>query len=367
MNPHPESYPLDPARYLERLARWSFETRNRKLGHLLLSLARAVGREGMKDAARILHDLGRSTGVVGPGLAEPYRMVAGPGDLELGWCHNPNRGTPVSSPPNPLGFKVSNEGCYLDLENICQVNHAEPVLALRPDWTSIQYNLLPQIRPFAPREGTHLVIATDRHLPQGYDTPRGLVELAQDLVGWAGEFPEWTVGYNGPGAAASNPHHRHYQVLDCPQLPLFRAAYSALRRQSPPALILDYPLAAVAFAGSPDEVRAQLAQAMPRLYGALPSVSILGRHTGDEVLVVLIPRTPQRESITDPVQCRSGFLEVGGVLLVKSPNDRDFLDRCRAPYDTIRHALHGLEPDGIRAFLKAWREGHDGAEITLVE
>lgn len=360
-------YPLHPARFLERLQRWSFDTRNRKLRHLLLSFARAGGREGMKKVGRLLHDLGRTNGVVAPGLAEAFHLVTGPGDRELGWCHNPSRGTPILTPPNPLGFAESNEGCYLDLNNIAHRNHAEPVLSWRPAWARHGYNILPQIRPFAPEEGAHLVIATDVHLTQGYESPRSLVELCWDLVGWAGEFPGWTVGYNAPGAAASNPHHRHFQVLECPTLPIFQAARHALCRQSAPALILDYPIAGVAFAGRPDEVHRQLAFALPGLFKATSASSILARHEGHEVVVIFVPRTAHRESIHTPITCRAGFLEAGGILLVKSPSDRDFLERCRSLYETIREALHSLEPDGIRVFLAAWRETLDRGTISFAE
>lgn len=111
--------------------------------------------------------------------------------------------------------------------------------------------------PF-PLKEAHFTIATEEHKPQSWtnDPQRGssLREMLDDLIELAHQLPDFLVFYNGDGAGASLPHHRHFQCFprdDREPFPLEKAAHQlAIIGQG--VHVYDYPITALHFCGTED-------------------------------------------------------------------------------------------------------------------
>jgi hypothetical protein len=134
-----------------------------------------------------------------------------------------------------------------------------------------------------------------------------------------------------------------------------------------PALVRNYPLATVAFSGTADAVAAQFKAAAARLFLLSDTANILLQQDGERVTLAYVHRSKAREMVAGPLQSRAGFLEVGGILLLKRPSDIELISTTSNRFELIWQALASLEPEGIRESLAAWLRDEWDGNLSLAE
>ena len=143
--------------------------------------------------------------------ASTRRLEAG--GLEVVLQHNPARLASAVAGTDADAFKDSP--CFLCRENLPPEQMTLPFEGRKGRKYRIQINPY----PIFPR---HLVIASERHLPQSiWHHFVDMLDMARSLAGY-------TIFYNGPESGASAPEHLHFQA--CPRgiLPLEKAVDSLL-------------------------------------------------------------------------------------------------------------------------------------------
>jgi ATP adenylyltransferase/5',5'''-P-1,P-4-tetraphosphate phosphorylase II len=148
----------------------------------------------------------------------------------------------------------------------------------------------------------HCTIATSRHSPQRWSDHADLSHVISSLIELADKLDGWTVLYNGSrSAGASIPAHRHYQTFKVNPaqrpFPLQLAAMvkaKKLRHLNVLPLVggVDYPITAVRFSGSPDDICRKVVEIAGRWRAQDDSYSenIIAISEDNDIALYYVPR-----------------------------------------------------------------------------
>lgn len=222
--------------------------------------------------------------------------------------------------------------------------------------------------PFMP---THVTIASARHEPQSWlegensDDPSATLScLVKDLLSIIEQSPGFIGFYNGLGAGASIPGHRHYHVFRRPaEGQLFAAeqvARASDRRIPSPILLEGYPITCLYFNGDV----ASIVDSMLEFYDAWHrecassetiSVNITATHSvarGFELYFV--PRNRQYSISAGRAEVVGG-LEVFGEIALSREDEFTRLKSGQFTYDSIFRMLKSVEAPEAAALITAMK------------
>lgn len=226
--------------------------------------------------------------------------------------------------------------------------------------------------PF-PLKEAHYTVATVDHLPQLWaDHPSasfGLKETLEDLIELAQRLPGFLVFYNGEGAGASIPHHRHFQCFgrdDQEPFPLEKAADEPLRG-SQGVVVRDYPVTALHFRGTQAD-RSNIVEKLVKWTSewtlvcgpATVSANIIATTDGptgggrDVFDLYFVPRNrlySRGPGMTGTV----GGLEILGELVFSTEAENERLNAGLVDYGYVHRMLAAVEAPGVSDFLRRIR------------
>ena len=273
----------------------------------------------------------------------------------------------------PPGWARVHGGCYLCPENIlwqqrfCQFPAQVPL-------PSGSYHAW--ANPF-PLGHFHVTIAADAHVPQAWmaqDRAQSLDSLGRrivDLVHLAQQLPRYLVFENGTGAGATLPQHHHFQALKkwpgLARYPIEAAARAQEERDSTgtagqPFLLRDYPVAALCWHGTVEEITASLGST---LSGWLGGVGAEGdwRHLTTNLIATresladtrlrlfVIPRNTHITRATGLAGAVAS-LELAGELVFAHEQERDRIAAGQVSYDSVWETLASAQDAGSRRMLE---------------
>lgn len=298
------------------------------------------------------------------------RLVDGEGSRHFLVQYNPRRaqrqhGTGRTVPPP--GVSSINSGCFLCPENIWWQQYGieigcDVILNGRAykAWTN----------PF-PLKEAHFTVASEDHVPQSWvgRSGAGLKEMLEDLVELAQQLPSYLVFYNGEGAGASIPHHRHYQCFgrdDAEPFPLEKAADEP-GRGAKGSVVRDYPITALHFRGKhldrSDVVNKLVnwTSEWTKVSGqAAVSANIIATvdaptGAGSDVFdLYFIPRN-RLYSRGPGMVGTVGGLEVLGELVFSTELENERLNAGLVDYKYVHRVLAAVEAPGVADFLRTIR------------
>lgn len=228
-----------------------------------------------------------------------------------------------------------------------------------------RFELLLNPFPILPR---HFTIPSRRHQPQS-------------IVGNYGEMyrilerhPGLTVFYNGPRCGASAPDHLHFQAGTGMLLPL-QAEWQRLSRTLSPAIVLNdgegiwtidgYAVPALLVRSSSQETGErlfrELYKAMPPAEdGTEPMMNIVGWRSGDDFLMVVLPRSKHRPECYGAgkggqMMISPGALDMAGLII--TPREEDFGRITPAMAEGILREV-AISDDGFKTMVEALKNKH---------
>lgn len=251
----------------------------------------------------------------------------------------------------PAGWQSVHGGCFLCHENVAWQQRTLEMGYTFP-LAGTAHTAWPNPFAFLPN---HLTVAASGHVPQCWTSGAGSEQLIVEMLDLAGQLPGWIVMYNGEGAGASNPRHRHFQTFtrwaEREQFPLEIAA--ALSSVAPGASrVAGYPICVFALR---DEVAGCVRTAV-QLIDAW--VDISGSTASANFAAVRIGETPPRFDLyftpRTKIPTRSpgmsgmvGGLEVLGELVLSTTEERQFLVNGSIDIRYVESVLAAAEPPGV--------------------
>lgn len=364
---------MSDAEQIIRLVREQYEQAQQGLAGYL------AGKSGDLPAmlhALKLHQL--AVGFIKDDLKAVARLrIVDPADLNRNFLvqHNPrraNRQQGAGRTVPPAGVAAVNGGCFLCPDNIWwQQSGIE--IGLDLDLNARPYKAW--ANPF-PLKQAHYTVATAAHLPQSWagTPPPGftLKDMLEDLIELAQRLPGFLVFYNGAGAGASIPHHRHFQCFhrdDLEPFPLERAAEETARgtahsRTYRGVVVSDYPVTALHFHGRQSD-RDQITSKLDEWTSAWTEVCgeenvsaniIATTHPpqargGDDFDLYFVPRNQlyfRGPGMTGTI----GGLEILGELVFSTELENERLTAGLVDYGYVQRVLAAVEAPRVRDFLR---------------
>lgn len=278
----------------------------------------------------------------------------------------------------PPGWEKVNAGCYLCPENILWQQRfgqfSAPV-----SLPSGPYHAW--VNPF-PLGHFHVTLAAESHVPQTWMKPdpaesiETLRRRLVDLVHLARQLPRYLVFENGTGAGATLPLHHHFQALrKWPGLPRFPIEEAARRQEEQdrvgnnrvessgqPYVLRDYPVAALCWHGTAEEIVTSLGQTLSGWLGS-QTVETDWRHLttnliacressrDDSLRLFLIPRNSHISRATGLVGAVAS-LELAGELVFSQEQERDRITAGQVSYESVWETLASAQDAGSRGMLE---------------
>lgn len=283
--------------------------------------------------------------------------------------YNPRRAQRESAAPRPIpppNVESINGGCFLCPDNIWWQQYG---LEISFDVLLNERKYKAWANPF-PLKESHFTVATVEHRPQSWtnasEETSGLREMLEDLIELADQVPDFLVFYNGAGAGASLPYHRHFQCFprdDREPFPLEKTAQQRLS-VGRGVHVSDYPITALHFCGTvaakkafvetvdnwtsawtnvtgPDAVSANI----------IATVEAIPEHPGHPFHLYFVHRN-RLYSRGPGMTGQVGGLEVLGELVFSTEAEKERLDAGLVNYDYARRVLAAVEAPGVRDFLR---------------
>lgn len=335
-------------------------------------LNNAMSADGLPAALGLLEEQQSDIGFIQDDLkaVERYR-VCDPHDHSRVFTvqFNPRRalrhlGAGRAVPPRNVE-RLHND-CFLDPENIrWQQRGIEMGFEIE---STIGTPYIVWMNPF-PLMPTHTTIATKHHLPQswlsqdpGKQSAR-IREVLTDLLFFARQLPGFVGFYNGEGAGATIPGHFHFQFFKRPEgqiFPLEAAARAAIAGHDsrPPLVIRKYPIKAIYFSGSEQEIvkrAAAWAEHWTESYERNPALSanivvVRERHDRERFHLYFVPRN-KHFSHAPGIAGLVGGLEILGEFVFSTEAEKQQLQSGHIDYGTLVRVLAGVEAPGVEEFL----------------
>lgn len=274
----------------------------------------------------------------------------------------------------PPGWARVHGGCYLCSENILWQQRFGQFPARVPLPSG---DFLAWANPF-PLGHFHVTLATEAHVPQSWmreEREESLDSLRRrlvDLVHLADRLPRYLVFENGTGAGATLPHHHHFQALrKWPGLVRYPIEEAARRQEeadrvgseTQPFVLRDYPVAALCWHGTEEEIVASLEADLFRWLvkdgGAedwrhLTTNLIASREAAADkrLRLFLIPRNAHITRATGLAGAVAS-LELAGELVFAQEQERDRIAAGQVSYASVWETLASAQDAGSREMLEA--------------
>lgn len=288
--------------------------------------------------------------------------------------HNPRRaerhaGAKRTQPPPSVA--PVNGNCFLCSDNIwwqqCGLEIGYDVLLNKRKYRA-------WANPF-PLKTAHFTVATVEHEPQSWvHSPSGkshLTEMLTDLIDLAQQLPNFLVFYNGDGAGASIPHHRHFQCFERESRELFPLEKVASRDapiDTDGVIVDDYPITAFHFIGTRSNID-EIVKTLDRWMSAWASVcgentvsanviATTGGVATDEnrgVFHLYFVARNSQYSRGPGMTGIVGGLEVLGELVFSTAAERERLDAGLVDHAYAKRVLAAVQPPGMADFLRRIR------------
>ncbi len=279
----------------------------------------------------------------------------------------------------PPGWAQVHGGCYLCPENIlwqqrfCQF----PALVPLPSGDFFAW-----ANPF-PLGHFHVTLAAEAHVPQTWmraDREESLDSLRRrlvDLVQLADRLPRYLVFENGTGAGATLPLHHHFQALrKWPGLVRYPIEEAARRQEeadrvesgTQPYVIRDYPVVALFWCGTAEEITANLEIALSDCLGRFDSendwrhlttnfIAARESRTDKRLRLFLISRNAHITRATGLTGAVAS-LELAGELVFAQEQDRDRIAAGQVSYASVWETLASAQDAGSRGHGVTGSRGH---------
>ncbi|MBF0176233.1 MAG: DUF4922 domain-containing protein [Magnetococcales bacterium] len=273
----------------------------------------------------------------------------------------------------PPGTTSIHGGCFLCLDNIYwQQRGIEIGYDLYPDvpGNEEKRHYIMWMNPF-PLMPNHVTIATAAHIPQSWlklaeiskSNRPGIESIVRDFLYFVDHLPGYVGFYNGEGAGATIPHHFHFQFFKRPEgqglFPLEASAAATIRASSghtnTPRLVADYPITAIYFHGSSEEIVAQVVKVTDlweQLYVDKHSLSanLIGapdpKNPGQYHLF-FIPRNKTFSRGPGMVGIIAG-LELLGEIVFATEEEKRYLDQGQVDYHYVKRIIASVEAPRAR-------------------
>ncbi len=304
---------------------------------------------GLDSALRALETHQIGSGFIRDNLAEVqrYRFPRGDGsDDYFSAQYNPARarrfgGAGLRVPPQ--GETSRHAGCFLCRDNIwwqqqgAEIGYDLPLAGER-------YTAWMNPFPLAPG---HTVIATREHIPQGWSgNGEALLELIADLIELAAALPGWIGFYNGVGAGASIPGHRHVHFLPRPaDYGLMPLEVTMARDHRDGLFARRYPMQLMHWHGKPrsvtDAAQSWIADWLDRAghcEQATANFIVTASSDGERIDGYFIPRH-QAYSRAEGLDGVIGGFEALGEIVCSTPEEKARLDSGELDYQRIAGIL----------------------------
>ncbi|MBF0436266.1 MAG: DUF4922 domain-containing protein [Magnetococcales bacterium] len=269
----------------------------------------------------------------------------------------------------PVGSIASNGGCFLCRDNVrWQQRGIEYGYDAFLDSPRGQRHYIIWMNPF-PLMPNHVTVGTSLHRPQAWlqsDADMGgfvtrMDEIVHDFLSFLSKLPKYVGFYNGEGAGATIPHHFHFQFFRRTEgqdgFPLERAARQGGEHGSKtgPWLVPNYPITAIHFRGTMEEVSGQLLDVIRSWEGMFTDPSVITANvigsmdTGNPNIfnLYLIPRDKTFNRGPGMVGVIGG-LELLGEVVYSTEEEKRSLDRGQVNFDFIERIIASVEAPRAR-------------------
>lgn len=251
----------------------------------------------------------------------------------------------------PAGVLPTNNGCYLDLDNMWWQNgiqHAYPV-----ELNGRKYNFLAQPFPLAPM---HFTVAAATAMPQVWKGKDALKKLLSDLYRLAVHLPDYLILYNGEDAGASIRNWLHFHALipfsSRQPLPIQQAARLAEDATRPSGVLRIsepyYPIPAFRVRGSSlDEVVDGSADIILRwhaLAGDRATESLSAMREGDCIAFYVVPRDRSFANAPGFAGAVGSYEAAAGVFVFGDDAEGEALQRQQIDFNYLWHILKAVRP-----------------------
>lgn len=285
--------------------------------------------------------------------------------------YNPKRATRFSGAGRkvpPAGSISINNGCFLCRDNVrWQQRGIECGFDVTIDSPKGENHYIIWMNPF-PLMPNHVTVATLDHIPQAWLHPEKTGKLqsrmdtiVHDFLDFLGMMPGYLGFYNGEGAGASIPQHFHFQFFKRVDgqggFPLERAAHQGGEHGSAdgPWLVPDYPITAIHFRGSREQVETQLLAIVKLWEGMFTDPQVITANligTADPKNnsifdLYFIPRDKTFNHGAGMVGVIAG-LELLGEIVYSTPDEKLSLDRGHVDYEFVERIIASVEAPSAR-------------------
>ncbi|HIJ83547.1 MAG: hypothetical protein HW380_3293 [Magnetococcales bacterium] len=271
----------------------------------------------------------------------------------------------------PSGSAASHGGCFLCRDNIrWQQRGIEYGYDVHIDSPGGQRHYIIWVNPF-PLMPNHITVATSSHRPQAWLLPNtemgGWVtrmdEIGHDFLSILGQMPGYLGFYNGDGAGATIPHHFHFQFFKRIEgqdgFPLERAARQGgeCRSVDGPWLVPGYPITAIHFRGTREQVETQLLEIVGKWEKMFSdphgiTANLIGSLDAQDHTIFdlyFIPRDKTFNRGAGMVGVIAG-LELLGEIVYSTEEEKRSLDRGQVNYDFVERIIASVEAPRAREF-----------------
>lgn len=255
-----------------------------------------------------------------------------------------------------------NDGCFLCKHNI---RLQQQGIQIGLDLTLGNRKYIALCCPF-PLMPNHMIVATSDHIPQDWSKKNdynnnalSIIEVFDHLTRLIEQLPGYIGFWNG--ASASIPGHFHYQLVkrerDNELFALELANNIPLGTQGFPVM-KDYPIAALLFSGSRDEVTNKASlwiDKFTKQFDGFESLSAnfiatQSRESISDINLYCIPRSTSR-LFSPTLAGMVGSLECFGEIVLTTESDLEKLNSGYWNYDTISSLLAAVEPPGVKDII----------------